>query len=89
MVLLRDPDLHARQIRALVNRPDAASYLADIACPVLLVVGRQDQWSPVAQHEEMLRLLPDARLEIVENAGHFAPLEQADTVASLLADFLA
>ena len=89
MVLLRDPDLHARQIRALVNRPDAASYLAEIACPVLLVVGRQDQWSPVAQHEEMLRLLPDARLEIVENAGHFAPLEQADTVARLLADFLA
>lgn len=89
MVLRKDPDLHARQIKALVNRPDAARYLPGIACPTLLVVGRQDAWSPVAQHEEMLALMPAARLEIVENAGHFAPLEQPETVARLVADFLA
>lgn len=89
MVLRCDADLHARQIKALINRPDAASYLNRIACPVLLVVGRQDQWSPVSQHEDMLELLPDARLEIIEEAGHFAPLEQAETVTHLVADFLA
>ena len=88
MVLRKDADLHARQINALVTRPDASAYLAGITCPVLLVVGRQDQWSPVSQHEDMLRLLPDARLEIIEDAGHFAPLEQPDDVAALLADFL-
>lgn len=88
MVLRMDPDLHARQIKALVNRPDAASYIADIACPTLLVVGRQDQWSPVAQHEKMLSLLPDARLEVIDNAGHFAPIEQPGKVAGLVADFL-
>lgn len=88
MVLRMSPELHERQINALVHRPDAASYLAQITCPVLLVVGRQDQWSPVAQHEDMLRLLPDARLEIVEEAGHFAPVERPDVVASLLAEFL-
>lgn len=88
MVLRKDPDLHARQIKALVNRPDAAAYLSEITCPTLLVVGRQDQWSPVEQHEDMLRLLPDARLEIVENAGHFAPVEQPETVARLVAGFL-
>ncbi|SMH41937.1 alpha/beta fold hydrolase [Maritimibacter sp. HL-12] len=87
MVLRRDPDLHARQIKALVDRPDAASYLPEIACPTLLIVGRQDQWSPLAQHEEMRTLLPDARLEIVENAGHFAPVEQPETVARLVAEF--
>ncbi|GKY86639.1 alpha/beta fold hydrolase [Sinisalibacter aestuarii] len=88
MVLRKDADLHARQIKALVNRPDAASYLSAITCPTLLVVGRQDQWSPVAQHEEMLTLLPNARLEVIENAGHFAPVEQPDEVAELLAGFL-
>jgi len=88
MVLRKTPGLHERQITALVNRPDAAAYLAEITCPVLLVVGRQDQWSPVAQHEAMLELLPDARLEIIENAGHFAPLEQPEAVARLLAGFL-
>ena len=88
MVLRCDADLHARQIKALIGRPDAAAYLSEIPCPTLLLVGRQDKWSPVSQHEDMLALLPDARLEIVENAGHFAPVEQPDTVAGLLADFL-
>lgn len=87
MVLRCDADLHARQIKALIGRPDASAHLSDITCPILLVVGRQDKWSPVSQHEDMLALLPEARLEIVENAGHFAPVEQPDTVANLLADF--
>ena len=87
MVERMDPDLHERQIRALVNRPDASAYVASITCPTLLIVGRQDQWSPVSQHEDMLRLMPDARLEIVEDAGHFAPVEQPGTVAALLASW--
>jgi len=87
MVLRCDADLHARQIKALVDRPDAASYLGEITCLTLLIVGRQDQWSPVAQHEEMRALLPNARLEIIENAGHFAPVEQPETVARLIAEF--
>jgi pimeloyl-ACP methyl ester carboxylesterase len=88
MVVSKNPDLHERQIRALVNRPDASAYLARIRCPVLLVVGAQDQWSPVSQHEDMLRLLPDARLEVIPGAGHFALLEQASEVARVVAGFL-
>ncbi|MCB1394673.1 MAG: alpha/beta hydrolase [Rhodobacter sp.] len=87
MVLRKTPDLHARQIKALVDRPDASAYLAQITCPTLLVVGRDDQWSPVNQHQEMLALLPNARLEIVDHAGHFAPVEQPEAVTGLLADF--
>ena len=88
MVLRKDADLHKRQITALVNRPDASAYLADISCPVLLVVGREDQWSPVAQHEDMQRLLENSRLEIIDNAGHFAPVEQPDDVVHVVAPFL-
>lgn len=88
MVLRMNPDLHERQITALVNRPDAAAYLPQVTCPVLLMVGRQDQWSPVAQHQDMLALLPDARLEIIEGAGHFAPVERPEAVADHLVPFL-
>lgn len=88
MVLRKDPDLHERQIRALVNRPDASAYLGRIACPVLLIVGQQDQWSPVSQHEDMLDLLPDARLQVIDGAGHFAPLERPVEVARTVAAFL-
>ena len=88
MVLRMTPELHARQIRALVNRPDAAATLGQVACPVLLMVGRHDQWSPVAQHEDMLALLPGARLEIIEDACHFAPVERPGAVADILVPFL-
>lgn len=88
MVLSKTPDLHERQITALVNRPDASAYLSQITCPTLLVVGQHDQWSPISQHEDMLELLPDARLVVIENAGHFAPLEQPDMVADALVPFL-
>ncbi len=87
MVERMNPDIHERQIRALVTRPDASEYITSIPCPTLLAVGRQDQWSPVSQHENMLRLMPNAALTVIEDAGHFSPVEQPETVAELLADW--
>ena len=85
MVLRADADQHARQIRALVGRPNASAYLADIACPVLLVTARQDAWSPIAQHEEIGAAVPDSELVTIENAGHFAPVERpAETTAAIM-----
>lgn len=88
MVLRQTPESHERQIEALVSRPDAAAYLPDIKCETLVMVGRQDQWSPVSQHEHMVELLPNARLAVIEDAGHFAPVEKPDAVADLLVPFL-
>ena len=88
MVLRQSPVIHEQQITALVNRPDAAAYLSEISCPVLLMVGRQDAWSPVSQHEDMLALLPDAQLVVIEDAGHFAPVEQPAATAAALVPFL-
>lgn len=88
MVIAKSVELHERQITALINRPDATTYLADIRCPTLVMVGRDDQWSPVSQHETMQRLLPDARLEIIEGAGHFAPLERPEAVCQVIKQFL-
>ena len=88
MVLSKSPQMHERQIKALVERPDASSYLNQIPCKTLLVVGRHDHWSPVAQHQDMLDLLPDAKLEIIEEAGHFAPVERPVEVSGLLKSFL-
>ena len=51
MVMRASPEQHARQIRALLNRPDATALLGTITVPTLVIVGRQDEWSPVAQHE--------------------------------------
>lgn len=89
MVLAKTPQIHDRQIKALLGRPDAVPTLKTVTCPVLVAVGAQDQWSPVAQHQAIAALVPQARLHIIENAGHFAPFEQPDAVAALMRDWLA
>lgn len=88
MVCAKDADLHARQINALITRPDAEAYISQIEIPTLLMVGRQDAWSPPAQHEQMRDSMLRARLEIIEDAGHFAPLEQPDDLTPKLVSFL-
>ncbi|WP_150285923.1 alpha/beta fold hydrolase [Rhabdaerophilum calidifontis] len=89
MVERATPEQHARQVQALLARPDMRPALPDIRCPVLVMVGRQDRWSPLAQHEEMAAAIPRARLAIIEESGHFAPVEQPGQVSAALADWLA
>jgi len=84
MVCRATPDIFAGQIRALLGRPDARPLLPAIRCPTLVAVGRQDDWSTVAQHEEIAAAIPGARLEIIEDSGHFTPVEQPDVLTSAL-----
>jgi pimeloyl-ACP methyl ester carboxylesterase len=88
MITNKTPEQHEQQIKSLLSRPDAASYIADIACPVLLMTGEFDKWSPVHQQEAMLSLLQNGRLSVVPDVGHFSLLEDADTVSAQLVNFL-
>jgi pimeloyl-ACP methyl ester carboxylesterase len=89
MVARFTPERFAAQISALLNRPDPAPLLASIGCPTLIGVGRQDAWSPPAQHEPIAAGLRNARLVIFENAGHFAPYERPDEVTTAMRVWLA
>ncbi|BCH22884.1 alpha/beta fold hydrolase [Mesorhizobium sp. L-8-3] len=88
MVLRADAHIHERHIRALLGRPDASAYLAEITCPILLVAARQDGWSPIAQHQQIAEIAPDAELAVIENAGHFAPVERPAEVTAAITDWL-
>ncbi len=88
MVTRASPDQHRRQIRALLDRPDTRPLLPSIVCPTLVMVGRQDRWSPLAQHEEIAALIPDATLVVIEDSGHMAPVEQPEAVTRALLAWL-
>ena len=74
----------AAQIKALLERPDAAVVLPTIQVPTLLASGTADTWSPLAQHEEMRRQIPHPTLVAIDDAGHMAPAEQPHSVAAAL-----
>jgi pimeloyl-ACP methyl ester carboxylesterase len=89
MVERANPPQFQRQIAALLTRPDARGGLSAIPCPTAVMVGRQDAWSPLAQHEEMAACIPNAYLVVVEASGHMSPAEQPEAVADGLAEWMA
>jgi 3-oxoadipate enol-lactonase len=75
-------------IAALMARPDSTDLLAAVHCPTLIVVGREDGITPPAEAEKMQRAIPGSALEVIEDAGHLANLEQPDRFNAALTTFL-
>jgi pimeloyl-ACP methyl ester carboxylesterase len=82
-------DAFIRQQTAIMGRVDGKGDLERIACPTLVMCGRQDQLTPLEIHREMTALIPQAKLVIVEDCGHLSPLEQPVAVSAVLRYWLA
>jgi pimeloyl-ACP methyl ester carboxylesterase len=59
-----------------------------VKAPTLLVWGREDRLVPAVYAEEFTRRLPNARVELVSDGGHAPHLEQTETIAATIRDFL-
>ncbi|GAA2620652.1 alpha/beta fold hydrolase [Paractinoplanes durhamensis] len=68
------------------NRLPALAALRGV--PVLVIVGDKDYLTPVAQSEEIVEYLPDAKLVKVENSGHVVMLERSDQVNAAMVPFV-
>ncbi|MCX2863345.1 alpha/beta hydrolase [Paucibacter sp. PLA-PC-4] len=88
MIARSDPDRFAAQINALLQRPDAEPVLRTLHCPLLLLCGQQDRWSPPDRHRAMQALVPGAALRIIEHCGHMSPMEQPQAVSGALVQWL-
>jgi len=89
MCLSKGQAMFDAQIKALLGRPEIASLLPQIHCPVLVMTGELDGWAPPRQHQTMADLLPDAQLVIAGGAGHMIQLEAPGAVNAAIADWLA
>ncbi|HMX19559.1 MAG TPA: alpha/beta hydrolase [Anaerolineales bacterium] len=67
---------------------DVTSQLKKIRTPTLLICGAADKMTPVRYSELMQETMPNAKLHIVENAGHLVMSEQPDVVADLMKQFV-
>jgi pimeloyl-ACP methyl ester carboxylesterase len=88
MIARKTPDIFAAQIQALIARPTATALLSRIACPAMVLCGRQDSWSVVAKHEEMAAMIPGSRLVIVEECGHMSTMERPGEVTAAMEEWL-
>lgn len=77
-----------RQQKAIMARIDSRPSLENIKAPTLLVFGRYDGISSLDHQQEMLTLIKNARLEIVEDAGHLVPIERPEKASALIGNWV-
>ena len=77
-------DATIRQTRAIAARADNREALKQLTLPVLVMCGRDDKITPPDASTEMAALIPGARLEWIDGAGHMTPIEQPERVAALI-----
>jgi 3-oxoadipate enol-lactonase len=76
------------QMRAIAGH-DTTARLRQIDAPTLIVHGSDDQMLPVLNAHLIARRIPQARLEIIEGAGHLFFWEQPDRAAELVLEHTA
>lgn len=77
-----------RQVLVKTVNEDLEPLLPNIKCPALLVWGVNDTATPLSDGEKMEKLIPDAGLVKLENAGHYSFLEQQYTFNRVMCSFL-
>ncbi|WP_343239916.1 alpha/beta hydrolase [Streptomyces sp. SID12488] len=89
MMTTTDPRGAAAALRGRAQRPDYRLLLTRLAVPALVVVGADDEFTPVSDAEAMHAALPDSTLHVIEQAAHLPNLERPAEFNRALAGFLA
>ncbi|OXM62588.1 alpha/beta fold hydrolase [Amycolatopsis vastitatis] len=78
----------AAALRGRAERPDYTPGLSDIAVPTLVVVGSEDEFTPVADAELIHRKVRGSTLVVIEGSGHLPNLECETEFDEALSTFL-
>ncbi len=81
-------EVFIRQQMALMTRAEGVRDLGRIQCPTLVLCGREDALTPLDEHREMARFIPNATLVVVGDCGHLPPLERPDEVNKAMREWL-
>jgi len=82
------PEAFVRQQTAIIGRPDSRPTLTTVSCPTLVLVGEQDQLTPLDRAVEMAHGIRGAELVTVPECAHLSTLEQPRLVTRALLDWL-
>jgi pimeloyl-ACP methyl ester carboxylesterase len=88
MALEVGADGFVREQTAIMARPDSRPLLVDIEVPTVVIVGRQDQSTPLPRAQEMAADIANAQLVVIEECGHMSPLEKPAELTEALRKWL-
>ena len=90
MMARKSEDIFKRQIKALLERPDASDVLSRIHIPTLVMAGAFDGWATPAQHQDIANLIPaKPEVTVIGPSGHMMMMEEPQLVAQHFNQWLA
>jgi pimeloyl-ACP methyl ester carboxylesterase len=88
MVFANTQNIITKGLVALAERSETCDNLPNITLPTLIICGRADEVTPLAESEFMAAHIPGAVLQIIDDAGHVSNLEQPEAFNQHLLNFL-
>lgn len=82
------PEVYVRQARAMQRCRDQQAVLRKCKVPALVMCGAFDKINPVKRQSFMAELIPNARLTVIDDAGHLPTLEQPQSSTGALLDWM-
>ncbi len=67
---------------------DHARELAAIRCPTLVIAAGEDGFIPLDRTRALAEVIPGARFEVMEGAGHAVVIEQPQAIVARVRDFV-
>lgn len=80
-------DCFAAQAMSLEDRPDSLATLKKVTKDLLIIGGAQDKICPPEHQHVMHQATSGSQLALLEQCGHFSPIEQPEQVSSLLTNW--
>lgn len=75
-------------LNGMIARPDRSELLRTTKVPVRFILGREDGYIPAERAEKMVGDHPEAEAVWIENAGHMAFVEEPETTARAILEFV-
>ena len=75
-------------LMGMKERPDSTPALSGIKVPTLVLHGADDQIIPLQEAERMRNAIPNARLQVLPEAGHLLNLEQPELFNQAIQGFI-
>lgn len=72
----------------LLQNYDVEPRLSEISVPTLVIVGREDVFTPMSQAQRLHDAIPGSELVVIEGAGHFNYAEQPEAFFSAVRSWL-
>ena len=88
MMRTTNPKGAAAALRGRAERRDYTDLLPQINVPTLVIVGREDEFTPVSDAEFMRERIAASQMIVIENAGHLPNMEQPREFNRVLGEFV-